>query len=461
MPDQVFTQSEIEVWRKEESPNLALVKEYRRYLRNDHPKTMTAAQQRALGRRGKYPIADNVLKLIIRTTAARVRLLGFSVADDTVTEFLADFWVKNNLDAVQYKTAFAALRDGNHAISLRWGSDRVIAHRERWWDGTSGVFVAYDDYEEPLFAVKDWTEKDKDGRPVDRRTVYYPDEIHRLRRTGSGWEPFVLASDPETERPGILPWVKSSGDPLGIPVIHFANNLESDDVYGVSDIAGLLGLQDDLNSIQRDITAASGFTAFQQYVFTGVDPNEMEDVEVAPGMIYKLQNASGRGAVLPAGSTANLTAAHSYKRQTMAVDTSTPMHSIAGGDWPSGAALLRAEQPLVDKVIGLHSVFGPAWTTVAHRSTEMMNAFSPITLNENALISTRWDDAERLDELTRIQIDKERAELWSLISTITSRTILQQLGILTDAQIDLILAEQGLTEIEEPGEGEAGDTGVF
>jgi hypothetical protein len=100
------------------------------------------------------------------------------------------------------------------------------------------------------------------------------------------------------------------------------------------------------------------------------------------------------------------------------------MHAITG-QWPSGAALLQADMPQIDKVETLGDVEGPQWTMVAHRSIEMANAFGRLDLNENVPITSRFAPAERIDELTALQVKQAKADLWETLSRMPREAMVQ------------------------------------
>ena len=83
-----------------------------------------------------------------------------------------------------------------------------------------------------------------------------------------------------------------------------------------------------------------------------------------------------------------------------------PVHFLTG-EWPSGEALLRAEGMLVDRVRQRIIRFGPAWSTVAHRATEIANAFGDMGLDKSAMIDTEWADPERRDPISTAAAERE------------------------------------------------------
>lgn len=439
----ILTHDDIDAWRERESTDVKLIPKFRQYAEGDQNRVLSVEQKRMLGSAAANPIADNVLRLVIATAASRLELEGWDVPDNsTVQKYLDRFYLMSRIARLQFDTHFATLRDGMGAISLRWkvnedGSGRVTAHREPWWDGTCGMFVAFDEFDEPAWAVRDFVVYEG-RREIDRRVVYYPDRICRYVKDGRGWKPIELPGDPEGSR-GIVPWLKPDGSPIGLPVIAFANSLADEGNYGRSDLYGLLGLQDDLNSIQHDIAAAAMFTGFQMYWATGMTVEEAKG-KVGPGRFLSSKDPNSKIGVLPPGDMEQLTRAHTYKRQTIGVNTSTPMHLITGGEWPSGEALIRAEMPLIDKVKKLARINGPSWVMLAHRATEIANTFGTEQLDEDSPITARFSPPERLDELTVIQVQQARQKLYDSLGRMSDEILLEKTGLLEKDEIDKIIA---------------------
>lgn len=440
----------IEADRRAASPDAAAVKVFRQYARGRQRGTLTAGQERILrGLLGNL-FCDNVCKRILSELRNRLRLVRFEVPNAAVTRYLEQLWTLEHLDSLSAATHWAMLRDGNHAIALGWVDGRVQLARERWWNGSTGIFVSYDAADRVLYAVKDW----HDDTAALRRTIWYADRIERYIADGEGWRMINLPSDDvrasATARP--VPWVDARGDPLGVPVVHFANiqvpndgkgddaTDEPDPHYGMSELdGGITGLQDEINDLQRDISAAARFAGYQMLYATGIT-NAVDDegnpipLRVEPGAFFTDENPQAQFGALPAGSLAELQRALEIKLQAVSRGANIPMHVISG-DWPSGEALLRAEIPLIDKVETIGSSTGPAWASVAHKATKIANVFGATSLDEEALISSVFAPVARRDPLTISQIAAAQAEF------VSERQTLRTLGY-TPKEIDQIMLER-------------------
>lgn len=409
---------------------------YRRYDRGQHRITLSYQQQRMLRGLLGHAFADNVVHKIVFEHANRITLLGWEVQDTLAQTYLEEFWVKNHLPGLSANADYATIRDGNHALGLRWyePSQRVLVSRERWWNGKYGVFFHYGDGGLLEYVVKEWTEEG-----FTRRTVYWDDRIERYINRNGMWEQFSLPTDEEWP----VRWVKRDGSPLHIPLVHLAMPSDDDTPYGASIMAGgILGLQDDINDIQRDITIAARMTAFQMYYGTGVtqqtdDVGDPVDVEIGPGIFLENENPEARYGVLPAGDLSQVISAHDTKLQTIAYNSATPLHLITGGNWPSGEALLRSELPLIQQTIRTVDSISPSWATLAHRTIEIENTFgSRDRINEDALISPKFSPTDKKDEMALTEIeDKKVNVLMKLLNLGMSREFVMEKYGLTPTQI--------------------------
>jgi hypothetical protein len=413
----------------------------RAYYRGRQKGTHTPIQARMLRGVLGHLFCDNICRKVINEEASRHELIKFVVESEPVSAYLEDLVIKNHLAALQQDVGIAVLRDGNHALALRWLPDnpdrpslgRVTIHRERWWDGTCGIFVAYGADGLPSYAVKDWTETVENGE-LERRIIWFADHFERWVADGDGWKPFPLASDPADSN-GLVSWTKRDGSPLGIPVVHFANGSDNDSMYGASELdGGVLGLQDEINDVQRDITATARLTGYQMYWRTGDEPERdaagnPKPLLVGPGQVLQSANENAKYGVLAAGDLGQIKGALMTKIEAVCRMTDTPLHVITG-DWPSGTALLRSEMPLVAKVNRLNKTVGPSWATVAHRATEMANTFGEgAELDETALITVEWAPPERLDALTLATIAETEAKAQIAIELLTDEESLVAMGM--------------------------------
>lgn len=424
------THDEIETTRKRLQPEPGLIKVFRKYARGHQKGTLSSHQEKALRSLLGNRFCDNVCKRVLQEIRNRMRVARFEVsgeseASDLILDYLENLWVLNKMAELTGQVHWATLRDGNHVVGVKWDErlNRVVLVRENWWNGRYGIFIAYDDNDLPEYAVKDWNEGNR-----ARRTVWYPDRIERFVKIEDGWD---WLADPITGMQGPVPWLMGEGEPLGLPIVHFANmqvpnddetadSEEADPVYGASELdGGILGLQDEINDIQRDITAAARYTAFQMVWATGVAPEDdgTATYHPEPGAMFNEPDPQARFGHIPAGSIRELKDTLVVKHQTVARMSSVPFHLI-GGEWPSGDAIMRAERPLTEKVETIASSVGPAWSSVAHKATRISNAFGDTDFDEDLMITTVFYPPDMADPLTLMMIAEKEAPFVSVQETL-------------------------------------------
>lgn len=422
---------DIDEERKAAMPDAAMVARFRKYAKGDQRGTLTAAQQRILRSVLGNKFADNVCKMVLQQLSNRLLLARFDVPNRSVEMYLRDVWTLNHLPRLSYAVHYALFRDRAVAVGLDWTGERVQLVRELWWDGKQGTFVFLDSTGQPRMAVKEWSDKKQ-----TYRVVYHPDRIERYRKNSNGWESFRLPSDPAT---GDLAWRDRDGSPLGVPFVPFFNTLEptddepsqGDDRYGASVLdGGLLGLQDEINDLHRDITAAARFVGYQMLWATGFSPVKDEQgndipLRVEPGAVFTNPDANGRYGTLPAGSLAELERALQIKLQAVSRQTGVPMYLI-GGDWPSGDALIQAERALTDRIESAGRAVGPAWASVMHEATKLATVFGGQNLDLDGLITSVFQPAEGRNPLIQTQIAQARADF------VSNREVLRILGYSPD-----------------------------
>jgi hypothetical protein len=384
---------------------------YRRYARGHQAVTLTDEQKKILRLVIGNKFCDNVCHQIVSEARDRIIFRGWKCKAKKVGDWLESFRKSVNLDFRLSSIIYDTLRDGNHAVAVNWQDNKKKPqiYRENWWNGSDGVFITYNDTDEPSYAVKEWITDEG-----IRRNVWFDNRLERYLSPegGAEWLPFRLDSDPE-QWP--IPWTKDktpTGEPLHIPYIHFANNGQTFENYGVSELSGgVIGFQDQINDLHYAITAAGRFTGYQMVTVSGivlvVDPvtGKTREVEVAPGMVLMSADKDTKWGVIPAGDCSQLIAILDKKMQRCSQMTRTPFHRISGGDWPSGEALLRSEQPAIGKAENQIKRLVSCMEMMGHRATEINNALgSDAKLQEDiekAPVEADFMAPERRDPLSK------------------------------------------------------------
>lgn len=431
-----------------------VVQDFRNYAKGRHELTLTNEQKEIVEGILKHEFADNVCHPVISEAADRIILLGFESEDAKVDEFLTDLFTTARLEDRTGEVHYDSLRDGNTVLVPAWNDnrERIDIYREPWWDGESGVFVGYDKLDNPEYGVKEWFEDRRKG--IKRRVIWFEDHFERWRSTdnGNSWKEFNLPLEEGDDEETVLAkgwniaWVKADlKTPLHIPYVHFPNSGRGSGNYGVSELdGGVLGYQDQLNALQFNISAAASMTAFQILWATGVDLTDPNDstkkltIRVKPGTLFDSPNHEAKFGAISAGSVEQLLKAYDAKLKRVAQMTRTPLHSITGGDWPSGEALLRAERPAVGKALRQIKKFKSCYQTLAHRAVEIANAFGRMNMNEDIKGAT----------ITALMAPPQKYDLGALADVVSKvKDVLSDEECLrkleyTDAQIVKIMKEK-------------------
>jgi len=399
--------------RESRGPAAKVVK-YREYARGIQAAVLTDKQRQILDKLLTNDYCDNVCHQIIAEASDRIMISHMTSPNDKVNSYIQALSLLLRIPDRQSDVHYNTLRDGNYVIALSWdnASGHVKMSREEWWNGSQGVWIAYDDDDVAIYGVKEWKNDDDPDNIIYRRNVWYPDRVERYSSKGQGtgvtWTPY----ETDTLKPE-EPWKDRDGNPLGIPYIHFSNANLTYENYGDSELSGgVLGFQDQLTDMQYSITACSRLTAYQSYWASGVkaeiDPATGKAAEVLmhPGSWFTSDNSDAKFGVLPAGTLEPLLAAYHMKLKRVAQMTRTPIHAITGGDWPSGDALLRAELPAVNKARRQINKFKYCWIEVLWNCVLLHNAY---TINgeqlptdpETAPIQVKFEDPEKRDLISR------------------------------------------------------------
>ena len=455
-------------------PDAALVRDYRAYLLGKQLDPRTVRQRALFPELEAHAFCDNVCRRVVLTPANRLTLARFDVegegaTTEAVKAFLDDLGMRNRLNALVTAINAATLRDGDHAVALRWKDSAVRLIREKWWDGYEGVFVRYDDDDRADYAVKEWAEV-ADGRIIQRRVVQFPDRFERYAsEDGQRWMMVNLPEDgvpdgspvPYTvpDRNGVS---QPDGEPLGIPLVHFSNQLVPNDGAGGSDGVradsrygqsilggGVLGIQDRINLVNFDITSTSSFTGTQMLWATGVelpiDPDTKLPIDFAviPGAFVTSSKDNARFGAFPAGGIATHEAALRILKESVAQATGLP-YVMLTGQVPSGEALMRMEADLGEMVDKLGELFGPAYAALAHKATRLGNAYGKAGLDEDLRITAAFAPSQRSNPLAIAQ------QLGYLIEAEGRREALKDFGKNPDEveRIMADLAEEGAARSE-------------
>jgi hypothetical protein len=165
------------------------------------------------------------------------------------------------MDATQRAIHRATAIDGDSYALIEWDAeaDRPRIHHERAYDGSEGVKVTYatSGRREIAFASKRWRQVEPmTGKTWKRLNIYTPTEIYKYR-TGSDSDYGWAAYQDEADGVWPLPW--SVGR---VPVVPFRYDDDGGE-WGLSELDGLIPLQNALNKAWLDLIAAAASDLLQ------------------------------------------------------------------------------------------------------------------------------------------------------------------------------------------------------
>ena len=353
------------------------------------------------------------------------------------------------MDAEQSHLHISAVRDGDVYALVEWDEEQKIPRMsmELAFDGSDGVKMHYSDERrgKVAFASKRWViSEPADGAGSKRRiNLYYPERIEKYVSNGeieSGdWMPYTDDDDPRWP----IPWTRTgteSGEPLGVPMIHFAYKSGGYN-FGKSRMSDAIPLQNALNMALIDLVTTAVYEAFGILYMIG---DEWGSVNVAPGVILKSERPASEVSIgrIPAGDLKQLLELKNDTIMDLARVTSTPLSYFQmSGHIASEGTLKQQESGLVADAENAQTNFGNSWEDVMKMGRKLHNTFGTGGMNEEQIISTEWKPAAVRDEselINRLAIMGEKLHV--------SDEVLWARAGLTDEEIDVI---QGSAQYQE------------
>lgn len=335
--------------------------------------------------------ADNWCAVVARSPVDRLRIDGFRLGGptDRLTDDeqqLWSDWNRNDLEA-QASQGFLTSGIAKRSAVLVWGNEDD--EPEVTWEHPSQVVVDYAPGSRVRrAALKAWT----DDR-TEFATLYLPDGVWKFERptyldteererlkaqgfivpsaleSAGSWRPREVANEP---------WPLKN--PLGeVPIVEWLNRplLGGDPI---SDIAGVMAMQDAINILWAYLFTAADHASMAARVVLGAEPPKIpildESGQVVGSKPAKLEDlAQGRLLFLPgAGGNARIDQWDAAKLDVfgseiaraighIAAQTQTPGHYLLSNEKfanLNGDALTAAEVPLVTKTGHAQTFYNPA-----------------------------------------------------------------------------------------------------
>lgn len=398
-----------------------LVDLYEDYVDGRHRYTFVSEEYEKTFAQMLAGVCDNWMPLVLSAKTERQHVQGFRVGDDEGDKDAWEMWQSNNLDVDFGLILWEAAKHGE-AYGLVWPEERGGTFG-RWFRRKSGLFPRITtehpgqmvvlreggDRRRRAAAFKKWQETD--GMLMG--TLYLPDKVYRYQRDGTnpdkGWEPRDKA------RSGAH-WKGTHGFAT-VPVVPFVNQpsmlpsrasnparMRGADGHvglGRSDLAEVLGTQDELNKLVADLLVAAEVGAFRQRYAIGVQVQKdaqgnpinpyksgPEQVWISPGDRSEVEFGD-----FDATDLENFTKAWENRVNSMSARTHMPPHYLTGQIVnASGDALKAGETRLTFKVKHSNHVMGEP-------AEEIIRLGFAVKRDERAYatdMETKWLDPESI-----------------------------------------------------------------
>lgn len=342
---------------------------YEDYYSGEHRLTFNTAKfQQAFGTIFEG-FADNWCQLVVDSVEERLNVEGFRYGTEKSGDSQAwDIWQANQLDAESQIAHTEALINKESFVLVQPNVDDPRYPRITV-EHPSQVVVAYaaGDRRQRVAALKRWREDDGFMYAV----LYLPDYLYKFRskrpsreltlRTDVRWDPW----EPDNEA---WPLPNTIGY---VPVVPLVNR-PSVVGEGVSEIRGVIPIQDAVNKLITDMLVASEFAAAPQRYATGlvmkVDETSGQPIPAFQHMVDRLWVSSKPDTnfgQFPQASLEPFVRGVEMLVQHIASQTRTPPHYFyLSGQFPSGESIKSAETGLVAKARRKMRHFGESWEEV-------------------------------------------------------------------------------------------------
>ncbi len=400
----------------------------RNYYNGEHDVALTDRLKKFLPPRLQF--RDNFMNVVVDTLAERLKVLGFEIENEVAGEWVWDLWNSNRMDYTQGVIHTETVMLGDSYILCDWDE---VRERPRWTHQMAEMIIPhYDEARREIdWVSKKWLQHPNLGdEPETRLNIYFGDRVEKYVARGGVWAKY----QDETDESWPVPWLDKSGQPLGVPFIHFRNRPMGSD-FGQSEILNVIPMQDLLNKTLIDLTMILDTLAFPQRYTVNINHGSSR-LDIMPGSVAEFHSEFDGGSVGQWNAATVDGPIRSLEAlvQHIAGTTRTPQHlfQVVGGA-PSGEALKTAEAGLVQKAKQRMVNFGNAWEDAVVMALKIQAAFGQGVGNIDEIRpEVTWDDPETRNEQAHIETLKAKVELG-----IPKHQIWRELGY-SQSEIDLM-----------------------
>ncbi|PWG08768.1 hypothetical protein DF268_35965 [Streptomyces sp. V2] len=354
---------------------------YNAYYRGDHPLKFASPEFAKFHGDRYKDFSDNWTQVVADSPVERLTVTGFLADGETSADAdLWRVWQINGLDA-DSQLGFLGAVTGARCFVLVWGdpddpdmpcvtfedaSQSIVAYQpgsrrlrraalKRWQDGNRDYATLYLPHELWKFE-RPLQQQDKSPQMADvdeAMRLWLPEGEQRRRRTWEPRDPDELGEpNPQPNPMGVVPMVELPNKPM----------LVEDPI---SDVAGVIAMQDAINLVWAQLFTASDAASFPQRVVMGAERPTIpklnsageiigkQPVDLDKFMVDRVAWITGKDARIdswPAANLAMYTGILEVAVGHLAAQTRTPQHYLIGkmANLAEGA-LLAAETGLVKR----------------------------------------------------------------------------------------------------------------
>lgn len=323
----------------------------------------------------------NVYRIPTMAVVERIGIEGFESMPLAFGAWFWQKWGEWSLGAVTADLHEHALAEGEYFLFIQ--PDPANARVEylphyRFTDAAIGgtgdgcaVFYPNNNLsQEPAYAIKIWEELQDNGSILRHKNIYFPDHFQRFADVGAGWEPFVNDGG-QFE----YPWLTRTGEPIGIPIIHFYNRGMRPEAWSAR------ALQDILVKLYIDLLLTSDIAGFPVHFLFGASGKNADGtpIRIKPGTIIAFPERKPGEAGVTTPTAADLTQLMNLKNDIvadMASVTDTPLARFQRtGQIAAADTIKEQDAPLAAKIEARTGVFGTQWGRAAKVTRNVYDTF--------------------------------------------------------------------------------------
>jgi hypothetical protein len=400
-------------WSADEAMRGRKVELYRRYSDGDFDSNMTREMREALRLKKGREFGANHCDTVIQTMADRLTVTTIQGDNDAASQWITDILDWNRIDGFQMDVHEATIRDADGYVMVSWDNEdqMPIWTHELAYDGIEGMIIVQkrSDRKELAAAIKIWHITKQRYADTTRVNIYYPDRIQRLINNGDGRGYVPYKEDGEAD---VLDWTMPDGTPIGVPIVHFANRKRGKSGHGLSELDGVVPLQDLLNRTMHSMAMTSDLMGFPVRWAIGYKP----DSRVVPGTMIAVappKSDDGKQTVPDENQIEHLKVirfgqydtaeldpllkAYSMVRNELYATSRTPDNDELAKD-ASGEARKQAEIGLLGKVKRFMVKAGNSWEDCVMLSHRLQTAYGAVKPPALRRCRTVWESAEIRDD---------------------------------------------------------------